>query len=109
MLQIIRLLVYLLFAAGAALIVGTIVMSFMLRRRFPALWAQWGSPESWLWLGRTPASRSVLEFLDRRSYLSTGDSIFIRFCSILRTGFYVLPVLFVLTMGVFSFVLLKSS
>jgi len=59
MLQIIRLLVYLLFAAGAALIVGTIVMSFMLRRRFPALWAQWGSPESWLWLGSVEFRRSL--------------------------------------------------
>jgi len=109
MVQVAQLLVYLLFATAAALAAGTVFMSFTLRRRFPVLWAEWGNPESWLWLARTPANRSVLESLERRSYLSTDNQKFIRLCSILRTGFYVLPVLFVLTMGIMLVVLLKSN
>jgi hypothetical protein len=108
MLQVAQLLVYLVFAAAAALAAGTVLMAFTLRRRFPGLWAEWGSPEAWLWLARTPASRSSMEFLERRSYLSTEDQGFIRLCSILRVGYYAVPVFFVVAMGGLLFVLFKN-
>ena len=103
MIYVTHILVYVLFGTAAALGAGTVLMAFMLRSRFPVLWAEWGSPVAWLWLARTPASRGFLEFLDRRSYLKTNSRGFIRLCSILRTGFYLLPVLLVLSVGAMLF------
>lgn len=81
-----------------ALVLGTVAMSFVLRRRFPDLWLQWGEPTEWLSLQRTTLSRHVFTFLDSRSYFQSNSPGFIRFCGALRLGWYVFFVLFVVAL-----------
>ena len=86
-------LVALLGAAMAVLVVATvaatIVMTHLLKSRFPSVWQAEGQPERWLWLQPVPASGHVLRFLDERRYLASGDPAFVRFCSVLRLSWYV--------------------
>lgn len=104
-----QLLVYAVFALGATVCAGTVIMAIILRRRFPEVWASWGQPEAWIWLARTPASRSFFEFLDRRSYLMTHDRMFIAYCSVLRAGWYSFFGLFVVALIVLGAALIWQS
>lgn len=93
-----QLLVYAVLALGVTVCIGTATMASILRRRFPEVWASWGQPATWMWLARTPSSRSFFEFLDRRAYLVTHDRTFIAYCSALRAGWYSFFVLFVVAL-----------
>lgn len=93
--------VYLLFATLAVVCVGTSAMAFILRRRFPDMWSAWGEPVQWLWLLPSRVGDHVLSFLDSKAYRSTGDVGFVRFCEMLRLGWF-----FVLSLFVVALVLL---
>lgn len=97
-----QLLVYAVLVLGVSLCIGTATMASILRRRFPVVWASWGQPAAWMWLARTPSSRSFFEFLDRRAYLVTHDRTFIAYFSALRAGWYSFFVLFVVALIVLA-------
>jgi hypothetical protein len=81
-------LAYAAFGILVGLCFSTSAMAFVLKRRFPAEWEYWGEPNEWLWLQRTSLSRHVLAFLQDRSYTRTGDKNFVRFCDVIRIGWY---------------------
>jgi hypothetical protein len=82
-------LAYVAFGIVVGLCLCTSAMAFVLKRRFPAEWEYWGEPNEWLWLQRTSIGRHVFTFLQERSYASTGDKNFVRFCDAIRVGWYV--------------------
>ncbi|CAN7529221.1 hypothetical protein LJR166_003838 [Acidovorax delafieldii] len=82
-------LAYVAFGTLVLLCVGTSAMALLLRRRYPLVWEHWGEPEAWIWLRRTSPGNHVLTFLQERSYAQTGDEGFVRFCEVLRYGWYV--------------------
>jgi hypothetical protein len=82
------------FALLLLLLGASVFMAFALRRRFPAVWAAWGNPDAWLYLQRTAHDRSFLKFLQDRGYADTGVPAFIRFGGLVRTGWFVVPILF---------------
>jgi hypothetical protein len=80
------------FLAVVALVVaalGTSLIAFTLRNRFPEIWKGWGEPVEWLWLTRTSLGRHVFGFLDSRAYRASGDRTFILLCDVVRGGWYV--------------------
>ena len=92
--SIAQILVYALFALAIALVAATVFMVFNLRRRFNRVWEEWGTPDRWLFLNQTTVGNSVFVFLQERGYLATGDQSFVRLCSIVRAGWFSLPILF---------------
>lgn len=83
--------------------VGTSVMAFALRSRFPDVWRNWGEPVEWVWLTRTSLGRHVFGFLDSRAYRATGDAKFVLFCELLRGTWYVALVLFPVALALFFY------
>ena len=102
-------LVYATFAVFALTCLGTVLMAFTLRRRFPDLWVQFGEPTEWLYLLRTSRDRNVLDFLEHRHYRQTGDVGFIRLCETIRVGWYAFLPLFVLALVCLGIVLLSKQ
>jgi hypothetical protein len=102
-------LVYSVFCLLAGVALGTIAMAFTLRRRFPEFWSQLGEPTEWLSLQRTTLDRHVFEFLDSRTYLKSEDPGFIRFCGVLRFGWYAFFVLFVIAIFVLGAALVSKQ
>jgi hypothetical protein len=102
-------LVYSVFGLLVGVGLGTMAMGFTLRRRFPALWMQLGEPIEWLSLQRTALGRHVFEFLDSRTYLKSDDPGFIRFCGVLRFGWYAFFVLFVIAIFVLGGALVSKQ
>jgi hypothetical protein len=82
-------LAYVAFGTLVLLCLGTSAMALVLKRRYPSLWERSGEPEAWIWLTRTSPGRHVLTFLQERSYTQAGDKGFVRFCEVLRYGWYV--------------------
>ena len=103
------LLVYGTFGVFALVSLGTIVMAFTLRRRFPDLWVQLGEPTEWLGLVRTSRDRHVFEFLQHRDYRRTADIPFIRLCEALRAGWYLFFPLFILAVVFLAIVVLPKA
>ena len=87
-----------LFTVTVLLVVLTSIAAHTLKRRFPSVWVAEGEPEAWLWLQRTGPSGSVLAFLDERRYLAANNRGYSRFCTVLRLGWYLFFLLFIVGM-----------
>jgi hypothetical protein len=102
-------LVYTVFGLLVGVGLGTVVMTFALRKRFPKLWLELGEPTEWLSLQRSTRGRHVFEFLDSRAYVKSENPRFIRFCNLIRFGWYAFFILFVTTLLVLGVTLVSKS
>jgi hypothetical protein len=94
MISVATFLVYSVIVVLIATALGTSIMAFTLRRRFPEVWKNWGEPVEWLWLTKASLGRHVFGFLDSRAYRTTGDVPFILLCDVIRSGWYATLILF---------------
>ncbi len=86
--------------------IGSVVAAMIIRKRFPDLWTKLGSPTNWIYGNITAVTWSFgagsnidshfFTFLDKKIFQETENKPFIRYCKLLRIGWYAGLALFLL-------------